>query len=77
MVDMSSRWRGPDPTPEQEKLIASIEDRDKRGQAKIRRIYNVMRTDPAKARELLEDEDIPSHQRQQAETTISQYGYRF
>jgi hypothetical protein len=75
IMQMSSQWR--DATPEQEKLIASIEDRDKRGKAKIRQIYNVMRTNPAKARKLLEDEDIPSYERQRVETMISQYGSRF
>jgi len=75
IVHMSSRWRKP--TADQEDLIASIDDRDKRGQAKIRYIYNVMRTDPVKARKLLEDEDISSQQRQQIETMISQGGLRY
>lgn len=75
IVHMSSRWRNP--TADQEDLIASIDDRDKRGQAKIRYIYNVMRTDPVKARKLLEDEDISSQQRQQIETMISQGGLRY
>ncbi len=75
IMRLSYQWS--DPTPEQERLIASIEDRDKRGQAKIRQIYNVMRTNPAKARKLLEDEDIPGYQRQKVEATISQYDPRF
>ncbi len=75
IVQMSTRWRAP--TAEQEELIASIEDRDKRGQAKVRQIYNVMRTDPVKARKLLDDEDIPSYQRQRAETMLNQYGLRY
>jgi len=75
IVHMSSQWR--DPTADQEDLIASIDDRDKRGQAKIRYIYTVMRTDPVKARKLLEDEDISSQQRQQIETMISQGGLRY
>lgn len=75
VMQMSFQWR--DSTPEQERLIASIEDRGKRGQAKIREIYNVLRTNPAKARQLLEDEDIPSDQRQQIETMISQSDLRF
>ena len=74
-MHMSFQWR--DPTAEQMDLIASIEDRDRRGQAKIRQIYYVMRTNPATARELLEYEDIPSFQRQQVEMAISQYGSRF
>jgi len=75
IMHMSSQWG--DPTAEQKDLIASIEDRDKRGQAKIRQIYQIMQTDPIKARELLKDEDIPSYQRQQVETVISQQGLRY
>lgn len=74
IVHMSSRWR--EPTGEQADLIASIEDREKRGQAKIRRAYALMRTDPAGARKLLEDEDIPSNMRQELEIVINQYGIR-
>ena len=75
IMHMSGNWG--ELTAEKEDLIASIEDRGKRGQAKIRQIYKVMRTNPAKAREMLEDEDIPSYQRQQVETMINQYGLRF
>lgn len=75
IMHMSSRWN--EPTAEQAGLIASIQDRDKRGQAKVRQAYRLMRTDPARARALLEDEDIPSNLRQQAEVMISQYGGRF
>jgi len=75
ITQIAIRWG--DPTEEKDELIASIEDRDKRGQAKIRQIYNLMRSNPAKARKLLEDEDIPSYQRQQAATMISQFGSRF
>lgn len=75
ILHMSSRWERP--TAEQEDLIASIKDREKRGQAKVRQIYRLLRTDPARARELLNDEDIPSSMRQEAEVLISQYGTRF
>ena len=75
IMHMSSNWG--DLTVEKEHLIESIEDRDKRGQAKIRQIYQLMRTNPARAREMLADEDIPSHQRQQAEIMINRYGLRF
>lgn len=75
IMQMSSQWR--DPTADQEDLIAGIENRDKRGQAKVRQIYNVMQTDPAKARKLLKDQDIPSHQRQRIEAMINQYGTRY
>ena len=75
IMHMSSNWG--ELTAAKEDLIASIEDRDKRGQAKIRQIYQLLRTNPDKARDMLKDEDIPSYQRQQAETRISQYGLRF
>ena len=75
IMNMSYRWQ--EGTPAQERLIASIEDRDKRGQAKIRQIYSIMQTDPARARELLDDEDIPSYVRQQAETAMNQRHNRF
>ncbi len=72
---LSHKWG--DPTAEQQKLIASIADRGKRGKAKIRQIYNLMQTDPARARQLLEDEDISNDQRQEIETMISRYRSRF
>jgi hypothetical protein len=75
IMSMSSRWR--QPTAEQTRLIASIEDRDKRGQAKVQQIYFVARTDQARARKLLEDADIPSHLREQAEMIISRYSSRY
>jgi len=75
ILQMSYRWG--EPTPDTDRLIASIKNRDKRGQAKIRQIYGLMRTNPAVARKLLEDEDIPSYLRQQAEAALSQSGLRF
>ena len=75
ILQMSYRWG--EPTPDTDRLIASIKNRDKRGQAKIRQIYSLMRTNPAEARKLLEDEDIPSYLRQQAEAALSQSGLRF
>ncbi len=75
IMHLSFQWSTP--TDEQANLIASIADRDKRGQAKIRHIYRVVQTDPVKARELLQDEDIPSYMRQQAEQLIAQYGIRY
>ena len=68
---MSYQWTNA--TDEQINLINSIGDRDKRGQAKVRRIYHLARTDPDRARELLQDEDIPEYMRQQAEVSLSQY----
>jgi hypothetical protein len=75
ILQMFSRWQHP--TAGQENLIASIDDRDKRGQAKLQLVYRLMRTNPARARELLKDEDIPSNMRQNAEIAISQFGTRF
>ncbi len=75
ILQMSARWRHP--TPQQRELIASIENREKRGQAKIRQIYNLMRSNPAEARRLLDDTDISAEQRHQVETMINQIGRRF
>lgn len=75
IMRMASDWG--DLTKEKEDLIASIGDRDKRGQAKTQQIFHVMRTNPTRAREMLDDEDISSQQRQQFEMMISQYGVRF
>ena len=75
IMQMSYQWRTA--TADQTALIASIEDRDMRGQAKVRQIYNLIQTDPAKARELLKDEDIPSYLRQQVETRFSRYVMRY
>ena len=75
IVNISSQWH--DSTVEQEQLIASIQNREKRSQAKVRRIYKVMRTNPGKAWELLEDKDITSEHRRQTEAMMSQFGTRF
>ncbi len=75
IMQMSHQWR--DPTPEHERLIASIDSRDKRGQAKVRLAYNLMRSDPEKAREILEDEDIPAAMREQAEAMLARYGVSY
>ena len=68
IMQMSYRWS--ESTAETERLIASIKDRDKRGQAKIRRVYSLMRTNPEEARKLLDDSDIPSYLRTQAESNF-------
>ena len=65
------------PTREQAALVNSIRDDDKRAQAKITQAYNLMRTDPAAARELLQDPDIPSQLRQQAEMAMQNVGNRY
>lgn len=75
IMHMTSQWR--EPSEAQHRLINSIENRDIRGQAKIRLAYNLMHTDIEKARELLRDADIPEYQRQQAELMFSRMGSRF
>ena len=73
--NLAGRWG--EWTQDQEDLVASIGDRDKRAQAKVMRIYRLVRADPARARELLQDEDIPDYMRQQVETAISRSGLSY
>jgi hypothetical protein len=75
IMQLAARWDAT--TAEQDELIASIGDRDKRGQAKVARIHKLIRTDPARARELLQDDDISDHQRRQLESMIQGIGYHF
>jgi len=75
IMRMSYRWSSS--TPEQDNLIASIENREKRGQAKVRRAYNLMRTNREEAMELLQDEDIPEAMREQAKARLSSYRFRY
>ncbi|MDJ0710413.1 MAG: hypothetical protein QNJ14_08490 [Woeseiaceae bacterium] len=72
IMHMSGNWGSA--TPEQLDLINSMEDANMRGQAKIRRVYQLLQTDRRAARLLLDDEDIPSHLREQVEMALSQYG---
>ena len=51
-------------------LIESIVNPDKRAQARLQQVYFLARTDPDKARELLEDINIPDELRKQAEQLI-------
>jgi hypothetical protein len=57
---------------EQEELIASITDDGKRNQARLRQIYKLMRRDPGRAYELMEQADLPEYDRQRLETWIKQ-----
>lgn len=75
IVNLATKWS--EPTAEQTNLIASIEDRQRRGQAKLNQVYGVARTDPAKARAMLDDEDITDSQREQARKRLVQYGVRY
>jgi hypothetical protein len=58
--------------PAQERLIDSIGDEGKRTQARIRQIYTLMRRDPVRARQLLEQIDVPAYQRQEIEIALRQ-----
>ena len=57
---------------EQEELIASITDDGKRNQARLRQIYNLIRRDPGRTYELMEQTDLPEYDRQRLETWIKQ-----
>lgn len=74
VMHLAGQWR--EPTREQQAMIDSIVDDDKRGQAKLRRVHSLMQVDPARALQLLEDPDIPSHAREQAERHLKSYGFR-
>jgi hypothetical protein len=75
IVQLAIRWD--EPTGQQSALIASIANKDKRAEAKVRQIYAVMRTDPEKARAMLDDGDISAEQRAQVEQNIARSGSRF
>lgn len=72
VMHMASVWERP--TRAQQALIDGIEDKSKRGQAKLLLVYNLVQTDPEQARALLADPDIPEHQRQQLELTLRDLG---
>ena len=74
IMSLASMWRSP--TAEQQALVDSISDPEKRSQAKIRQIYNVARTNPTRARELLQDLDVSGYQRQRLESYLNQFGVR-
>lgn len=74
VMQLAAHWR--EPTRAQLAMIDGIADDDKRGQAKLRRVYNLMRIDPERARTLLEDPDIPSHAREQVEMNLKSFGIR-
>jgi hypothetical protein len=61
--------------PEEQALIESIDDRETREQAKINRIYRVMRTDPQRASELLRDPDISEMYRRRISRSLDMQGY--
>lgn len=75
VVQMSYQWD--ELTARQQQLIDNIADQNMRSQAKIRRIYNIARSDPERARQLLDDPDISESQREQAEDVIAGRSRRF
>jgi len=72
IVQLASQWRNLN--RQQRAMIESISDPATRGQAKIRRIYTLMRTNPDKARELLKDKDISAQERKRIETLLERSG---
>ncbi len=69
IAGLVNQWR--DFGVEQEELISSMTDDGKRNQARVRQIYRVMQRDPARARQLLDGLDLPSHERQRIETALN------
>ena len=61
--------------PEEQALVESIDNRETREQAKINRIYRVMRTDPKRASELLRDPDISEMYRRRISRSLDMQGY--
>jgi len=62
--------------PSEQALINSIESQHTREQAKVNRLYTLARTNPDRARELLDDTDISESQRQRVLMMIEQYNMR-
>jgi hypothetical protein len=56
--------------PAEQELIDSIEDPELRGQANMSQVYTLMRTNPARARELIDELNLTEEQRQQLESTM-------
>ena len=75
ILNMTYLWRNP--TTSQEALIQSIENREIRQAAVVRQIYAVMRSDPARARQIFEEADLPAHKRQQIEMMFNNSVGRF
>ena len=70
ILNMSTSWR--EMTAEKDALVVSMQDPVKRGRVTIRQIHHYLRTDPAKARRIFADADIPNHQRRQIESMMEQ-----
>lgn len=72
IVNIAGQWGAPNAG--QQRLIDSISSREMRGQIKLQRAFSLMRTNPAKARELLADSDLTDQQREQFEQMWAQFG---
>ena len=59
----------------EEALIDSIGNREIREQAKINRVYRVMRSNPQRAREMLDDPDISESYRHRISRSLDMQGY--
>ena len=70
IMQMARHFR--DVTAAEQKMIDSIGDSEKRGRAQLSQISQIMRRDPAAARKLLSEIDIPNYQRQQYEQMLNQ-----
>jgi hypothetical protein len=62
--------------PEQEALIASIENDGIRTQARVRQVYTLMQRDPVRAREVMEGADLPESERQRLESSFKRMNNR-
>ena len=75
ILHLSRQWTPDDVALAQ--LISDIEDDGKRAQAKLRQVHSLIRIDPAEARKLLDESDIPEQQRAEAEKAIRRATFRF
>ena len=68
IAGLASDWQ--DMTPSRKLLINSIGDLEKRRQAQVTLVYQVIQIDPDSARRLLLEFDLPEEYRQQVEATL-------
>lgn len=72
IVSLASQWRNPD--RQQQAMIESISNPVMRGQAKIRRIYALMQSNPDRVQDLLQDKDISEQDRKRIEILMKRGG---
>jgi hypothetical protein len=73
IVQVMSDWSN---LESMESLIDTIEDPDLRSQAKLNRLYYVAENDPARARTLLADPEIPAEMREEFQSMLDNGGMR-